>query len=73
MEDSDVPKGMMQTVNPPSGLEATGPLPNEIFELLNEFWRPNDLLPPDQHVMNGKRRNAESPSAEDHIEDDKGL
>eukprot|EP00794_Sanderia_malayensis_P008904 gene8904-9855_t len=81
---NDVAKGVIQstTGNPSSagnstpataGLESTGPLPNEIFELLNEFWRPNDLLPPDQHLMNGKRRNMESPSGNDQIEDDKDV
>ncbi len=72
MDENEVNKGVIQSTNPSSGLEATGPLPNEIFELLNEFWRPNDLLPPEQHMMNGKRRNMESPNGDEQIEDDKG-
>lgn len=74
MDENELAKGVIQSVNPPSGLESTGPLPNEIFELLNEFWRPSDVLAPEQHMMNGKRRGDESlnGNGEDQIEDDKG-
>ena len=73
LDNEEVAKGIMQSGNPNTGLEATGPLPNEIFELLNEFWRPSDVMAQEQHMLNGKRRNVESPGGEDQVEDDKGM
>lgn len=73
LDGEEVTKSVMQGGNPTTGLESTGPLPNEIFELLNEFWRPSDVMNPEQHMINGKRRNADSPVGEEQIEDDKGI
>lgn len=73
LDGEEVAKSVMQSTNPASGLESTGPLPNEIFELLNEFWRPSDVMNPEQHMLNGKRRNVDSPGGEEQVEDDKGI
>ena len=73
IDGEEVVKSVMQGGNSATGLESTGPLPNEIFELLNEFWRPSDVMNPEQHLMNGKRRSGDSPVGEEHVEDDKGI
>ncbi|XP_065659203.1 probable serine/threonine-protein kinase DDB_G0282963 isoform X2 [Hydra vulgaris] len=60
-------------INSHSGsLDSVGPLPNEIFELLNEFWRPNELVAPDTHLLNGKfSRRSPDASLEENGEDEK--
>ena len=73
LDSEEVAKTVMQSGNQATGLESTGPLPNEIFELLNEFWRPNDVMTQEQHMMNGKRRNMDSPGGEEQVDDDKGI
>ncbi|XP_066914238.1 uncharacterized protein [Clytia hemisphaerica] len=54
-------------------VDSTGPLPNEIFELLNEFWRPNEMVAPsDTHMMNGKfTRRSPDGSLDDTVEEEK--
>lgn len=55
-----------------NSLDPTGPLPNEIFELLNEFWRPNELVALDTHLMNGKfSRRSPDGSLDDTAEEEK--
>ena len=59
-----------------ANMDTNGPLPNEIFELLNEFWRPNEMVAPsDTHVINGggkfSRRSPEG-SLDGTIEEEKG-
>lgn len=57
-------------------VDPTAPLPNEIFELLNEFWRPNDMnMTADQPLMNGKAPSRRSPegSLDEPIDEEKGI
>ena len=72
-DSEDMAKSVIQP-SPINNLEPTGPLPNEIFELLNEFWRP-EVGGSDQHMLNGKigRRNTDTPSTEDQADEDKGT
>jgi len=60
-------------------VDSAGPLPNEIFELLNEFWRPNELMgssasSDSSHAMNGAKFSRRSPdgSLDETIEEEKG-
>ena len=61
-------------------VDSAGPLPNEIFELLNEFWRPNDLVGSSTssdssgHIMSGAKFSRRSPdgSLDETVEEEKG-
>lgn len=54
-------------------IDPTAPLPNEIFDLLNDFWRPNELVAPDTHLLNGKfARRSPDGSLDDVVEEEKG-
>ena len=68
--------GYSNSSNLPShngSLDSVGPLPNEIFELLNEFWRPNELVAPDTHLLNGKfSRRSPDVSLEENGDEEKG-
>ena len=58
---------------PHTSMDPAGPLPNEIFELLNEFWRPNELVAPDTHFLNGKfTRRSPDGSLDGVAEEEKG-
>lgn len=60
---------------PPNQLDPAAPLPNEIFELLNEFWRPNDMnVGQDPNMTNTKVASRRSPegSLDETIDEEKG-
>lgn len=68
-------------INPGNGmpsnqLDPAAPLPNEIFELLNEFWRPNDMnVGQDPNMTNNKVTSRRSPegSLDETIDEEKGM
>lgn len=56
-----------------NSIDPAAPLQNDIFELLNEFWRPNELVSPDTHIMNGKfARRSPDGSIDETAEEEKG-
>ena len=56
-----------------STLDPAAPLPNEIFDLFSDFWRPNELVTPDAHLINGKfSRRSPDCSVEEPVEEEKG-
>ena len=64
--------------NNSTAVDSTGPLPNEIFELLNEFWRPNEMVAPaDTHLLNNNNgkfsRRSPDGSTDETAEEEKGL
>lgn len=64
--------------NSNTAVDSTGPLPNEIFELLNEFWRPNEMVAPaDTQLLNNNNgkfsRRSPDGSTDETAEEEKGL
>ena len=70
------PGGVNNNNNNNNGsVDSAGPLPNEIFELLNEFWRPNEMVADTQLLGNNGKFSRRSPegSTDETAEEEKGL